>query len=29
VRGTSLRVTPHLYNDDGDVAALLAALGGG
>ncbi len=29
VRGTSLRVTPHLYNDDADVAALLAALGGG
>ena len=29
VRGTSLRVTPHLYNDDADVAALLVALGGG
>ena len=28
VRGTSLRVTPHLYNDDGDVGALVAALGG-
>ena len=26
LRGTSLRVTPHLYNDDEDVAALLAAL---
>jgi selenocysteine lyase/cysteine desulfurase len=26
VRGTSLRVTPHLYTDDADVAALLAAL---
>jgi selenocysteine lyase/cysteine desulfurase len=26
VRGTSLRVTPHLFNDDVDVAALLAAL---
>jgi selenocysteine lyase/cysteine desulfurase len=28
LRGTSLRVTPHLYNDDADVAALLAALKG-
>lgn len=28
VRGTSLRVTPHLYNDDDDVAALMAALAG-
>lgn len=28
VRGTSLRVTPHLYNDDTDVAALMAALEG-
>lgn len=26
VRGTSLRVTPHLYNDDTDVAALVSAL---
>jgi selenocysteine lyase/cysteine desulfurase len=26
VRGTSLRVTPHLYTDDTDVAALLATL---
>jgi selenocysteine lyase/cysteine desulfurase len=25
-RGTSLRVSPHLYNDEGDVAALLDAL---
>lgn len=29
VRGTSLRVTPHLYNDEGDVAVLIGALGGG
>jgi selenocysteine lyase/cysteine desulfurase len=29
VRGTSLRVTPHLYNDDADVAALLGVLGAG
>jgi selenocysteine lyase/cysteine desulfurase len=28
VRGTSLRITPHLYNDDADVAALVAGLGG-
>ncbi|NJS14330.1 MAG: hypothetical protein HC788_06525 [Sphingopyxis sp.] len=26
VRGSSLRVTPHLYNDDADVAALVTAL---
>ncbi|MDX2210726.1 MAG: aminotransferase class V-fold PLP-dependent enzyme [Sphingopyxis sp.] len=26
LRGTSLRVTPHLYNDGADAAALLAAL---
>lgn len=26
LRGTSLRVTPHLYNDEDDFAALLAAL---
>jgi selenocysteine lyase/cysteine desulfurase len=26
VRGDSLRVTPHLYNDDGDVERLEAAL---
>ena len=26
VRGDSLRVTPHLYNDDEDVERLLAAL---
>ncbi len=25
-RGDSLRVTPHLYNDEADIAALLAAL---
>lgn len=28
VRGASLRVTPHLYNDAADVAALAAALDG-
>jgi selenocysteine lyase/cysteine desulfurase len=28
VRGTSLRVTPHLYIDAADVAALMAALAG-
>jgi selenocysteine lyase/cysteine desulfurase len=26
VRGDSLRVTPHLYNDDGDVERLFAVL---
>ena len=26
VRGTSLRITPHLYNDEDDAAALIAAL---
>ncbi len=26
LRGTSLRVTPHIYNDDADAAALIAAL---
>jgi selenocysteine lyase/cysteine desulfurase len=26
-RGTSLRVTPHLYNDDSDADRLIAALG--
>jgi len=26
VRGSSLRVSPHLYNDESDTAALLAAL---
>ncbi len=26
LRGTSLRVTPHVYNDDVDAAALIAAL---
>jgi selenocysteine lyase/cysteine desulfurase len=26
VRGDSLRVTPHLYNDDEDIDRLLAAL---
>jgi selenocysteine lyase/cysteine desulfurase len=26
LRGTSLRVTPHVYNDDADSAALIAAL---
>jgi selenocysteine lyase/cysteine desulfurase len=26
LRGTSLRVSPHLYNDDGDVAALLEGM---
>jgi selenocysteine lyase/cysteine desulfurase len=29
LRGTSLRVTPHLYNDDADADALIAALSGG
>lgn len=28
LRSRSLRVTPHLYNDEGDRAALLAALAG-
>jgi selenocysteine lyase/cysteine desulfurase len=28
LRGTSLRVTPHVYNDDADAAALIAALAG-
>ncbi len=28
LRGTSLRVTPHVYNDEADSAALIAALGG-
>jgi selenocysteine lyase/cysteine desulfurase len=27
LRGPSLRVAPHLHNDDGDVERLLAALG--
>jgi selenocysteine lyase/cysteine desulfurase len=27
VRGSSLRVAPHVYNDETDVAALLEALG--
>lgn len=27
LRGASLRVTPHLYNDDADAEALTAALG--
>jgi len=26
VRGSSLRVAPHVYNDEGDIAALLEAL---
>jgi selenocysteine lyase/cysteine desulfurase len=26
LRGSALRVAPHLYNDDTDMAALLAAL---
>jgi selenocysteine lyase/cysteine desulfurase len=26
LRGTSLRVTPHVYNDDADAAALITAL---
>ena len=26
VRGTSMRVTPHLYNTDEDVDRLFAAL---
>jgi selenocysteine lyase/cysteine desulfurase len=26
LRGTSLRVTPHVYNDEADCAALIAAL---
>lgn len=29
LRGQSLRVTPHLYNDAADAEALIAALGGG
>jgi selenocysteine lyase/cysteine desulfurase len=28
LRGTSLRVTPHVYNDEADSAALIAALKG-
>jgi selenocysteine lyase/cysteine desulfurase len=28
LRGSSLRVTPHVYNDDEDAAALIAALKG-
>jgi selenocysteine lyase/cysteine desulfurase len=28
LRGTSLRVTPHLYNDDADAARLIAVLKG-
>jgi selenocysteine lyase/cysteine desulfurase len=28
LRGTSLRVTPHVYNDDTDAEALIAALAG-
>lgn len=27
LRGASLRVTPHLYNDEADAEALIAALG--
>lgn len=27
LRGTSLRVTPHVYNDEADADALIAALG--
>ena len=27
LRGSSLRVTPHLYNDAADAEALIAALG--
>jgi selenocysteine lyase/cysteine desulfurase len=27
LRGSSLRVTPHLYNDEADADALIAALG--
>jgi selenocysteine lyase/cysteine desulfurase len=27
LRGQSLRVTPHLYNDEADIDALIAALG--
>jgi selenocysteine lyase/cysteine desulfurase len=26
VRGDSLRITPHLYNDDADVDRLMHAL---
>ncbi|NBP95372.1 MAG: aminotransferase, partial [Gammaproteobacteria bacterium] len=26
VRGDSLRVTPHLYNDESDIAQFLKAL---
>jgi selenocysteine lyase/cysteine desulfurase len=26
LRGTSLRVTPHVYNNEADTAALIAAL---
>jgi selenocysteine lyase/cysteine desulfurase len=26
VRGDSLRVTPHLYNDGGDIDRLFAVL---
>ena len=28
LRGASLRVTPHVYNDDSDAEALIAALAG-
>ena len=27
IRGDTIRVTPHLYNDDGDLEAFVAALG--
>jgi selenocysteine lyase/cysteine desulfurase len=27
IRGPSLRITPHLYNDAADIARLAAALG--
>jgi selenocysteine lyase/cysteine desulfurase len=26
LRGTALRISPHLYNDEEDMAALLRAL---
>jgi selenocysteine lyase/cysteine desulfurase len=26
LRGAAVRVSPHVYDDDGDVDALLAAL---
>ena len=28
LRGDSLRVTPHLYNDDADIGRLLSVLAG-